>query len=146
MNNGAGQETLSQNILQENIDPNSVSSLTLAYLGDSVYELIVRTFALKRHNGNANEVNRCAKSFSNAAAQAMIAGLLLDELSEKELQVYKRGRNAKSVSAPKSCSISEYRRATGLEALCAYLYLSGNPQRAFELVQSGIEKYEREQK
>ena len=124
------------------VDPDSVSSLTLAYVGDSVYELIVRTIALKRHNGSANDVNKYAKSLSNAQTQAKMADCLLEEMTEKEMQVYKRGRNAKSVSAPHTCSISEYRRATGLEALCAYLYLKGNSARARELVELGIEKME----
>ena len=124
------------------IDPDSVSSLTLAYVGDSFYELTVRTLALERHNSNAGELNKCAKAFSNAAAQARIANLLEEELSEKELRIFKRGRNAKSVSAPHSCSISEYRRATGLETLCGYLYLSGEGERATQLIRTGIAKLE----
>ena len=122
------------------IDPASVSSLTLAYLGDSVYELILRTLALERHNGNPNDTNRFAKEYSNAPAQARIADALAEEMSEKEMAVFKRGRNAKSVSAPKNCRVGEYRKATGLEALCGYLYLSGNEARAKSLVETGIEK------
>lgn len=123
-------------------DPTRVASLTLAYVGDSVYELIIRSIALERHNGKAGDLNTFAKKYSNAPAQAKLAGLLLEEMSEEETAVYKRGRNAKSVSAPHSCTISEYRRATGLEALCAYLYLKGNMTRAFELVRMGIAKEE----
>ena len=126
--------------VKTHVDPDSVSSLTLAYVGDSVYELIVRTMALEAHNGNANDVNKFAKSYSNAQMQAKIADSLLEEFTEKELQVYKRGRNAKSVSAPRTCTISEYRRATGLEALCAYLYLKGDAARAHELIKLGMEK------
>lgn len=125
------------------IDPDSVSSLSLAYVGDSVYELILRTIALKDHNGKAGDLNKFVKKYSNAQAQAVIARLLLDDLSEKEMSVYKRGRNAKSISAPHTCSISEYRMATGLEALCAYLFLIGNVSRAEELVQTGIARSEK---
>ena len=121
------------------VDPMLVASLTLAYLGDSVYELIVRTMALERNNGKANDLNSFAKKYSNAPAQAKLAELLQDKMTEEELAVYKRGRNAKSVSAPHTCTISEYRRATGIEALCAYLYLSGKMARAEELVRIGIE-------
>lgn len=95
-----------------------------------------------KHNGNVNDVNKCAKSLSNAVAQAKIADLLMEDMTENEVRIFKRGRNAKSVSAPKTCSISEYRKATGLEALCAYLYLSGDVERAKELVTIGIDKYE----
>ena len=125
-------------------DPSGVASLTLAYVGDSVYELIVRTIALERHNGKANDLNIFAKKYSNAQAQARLAELLQDEMTEEETAVYKRGRNAKSVSAPHTCTISEYRRATGLEALCAYLYLSCKMERAEELVRMGIELAENE--
>lgn len=124
------------------MDPDGVSSLTLAFVGDSVYEVIVRTISLMKHNGNVNDVNKCAKSLSNAVAQAKIADLLMEDMTENEVRIFKRGRNAKSVSAPKTCSISEYRKATGLEALCAYLYLSGDVERAKELVTIGIDKYE----
>ena len=126
----------------ETADPTQVASLTLAYVGDSVYELIIRTIALERHNGKANELNSFAKKYSNAQAQARLAELIQEKMTEAELAVYKRGRNAKSPSAPHTCTISEYRRATGLEALCAYLYLKGDMARAFELVCIGLEKDE----
>ncbi len=123
-----------------NVDPDSVSALTLAYLGDSVYELTLRSLGLERHNGNANDVNRFVKGLSNAVAQAKMADALADELTEKEMRIFKHGRNAKSVSAPKTCSISEYRKATGLEALCGYLYIEDNCERIRELVETGIER------
>lgn len=123
-------------------DPAKVASLTLAYVGDSVYELIIRSIALERHNGKAGDLNTFAKKYSNAPSQAKLAELLQEEMSEEEMAVYKRGRNAKSVSAPHNCTISEYRRATGIEALCAYLYLKGDIARAFELIRTGISKEE----
>ena len=123
-------------------DANSVSNLSLAFLGDSVYELVIRNLALLKHNGNAGDLNHITKEYTNAKAQAAISELLLEELSEEEMHIYKRGRNAKSVSAPKSCSISEYRRATGLEALFGHLYLDGKISRITELITKGLEKYE----
>ncbi len=124
--------------MAQKIDPASVSSLTLAYVGDSVYELAVRTYALQEHNTNPNEVNKAAKELSRATRQAVMAELLSDEFTEQEMHIFKRGRNAKSVSAPHTCTISEYRRATGLEALLGYLYLDGNEARVWELVTLGI--------
>lgn len=122
------------------IDPDNLPSLTLAYLGDSVFERILRTEAIRRFPGNVGEVNRFAKRFSNAQAQAQMAELISEEMTEAEMHVYKRGRNAKSVSAPRTCTISEYRRATGLEALCGYLFLKGQESRAVKLVTLGIDK------
>jgi len=97
---------------------------------------------VSRFGGNVNGIDHYAKRFSNAHAQAQIVQILMDDLDDEEMHVFKRGRNAKSVSAPRSCTISEYRRATGLEALCGYLYLSGREERARELVHRGIAEYE----
>ncbi len=121
-------------------DPDTISSLSLAYIGDSVYELIMRTIALSKHNGSANMINRFAKKYSNASTQAQMISAIADDLTEREMHIYKRGRNAKSVSAPKNCTISQYRMATGLEALFAHLYIEGKWDRAVELAIAGIEK------
>ena len=123
-------------------DASSVSSLVLAYIGDSFYELTVRTFAVSLHNSSVERVNNYTKKYTKATAQARISELLADELTEKEMQVFKRGRNAKSASVPSSCSVSEYRRATGLEALVGYLYLSEQKERAKELILTGIERFD----
>ena len=124
------------------LDANTVSNLSLAFLGDSVYELVIRNLALLKLNGKAGDLNHITKEYSNAKTQAQIIELLQDDLTEEEMHIFKRGRNAKSVSAPKSCSISEYRRATGLESLLGHLYLDGRLDRVVELVKTGIEKYE----
>ncbi len=125
------------------IDEKQTSALALAYVGDSVYELAVRTLALERSNTNVNYLDTFVKKFTNAKAQAKVVQLIAADFSEQEMRVFKRGRNAKSVTAPHTCSISEYRRATGLECLAGYLYLQGNADRAAELVKKGIELYER---
>ncbi len=125
------------------IDEKQTSALALAYVGDSVYELTVRTMALERSNTNVNELDTFVKKFTNAKAQAKVAQLIAADFSEQEMRVFKRGRNAKSVTAPHTCSISEYRRATGLECLAGYLYLQENADRAAELIKKGIELYER---
>ncbi|MBR3644350.1 MAG: ribonuclease III [Parasporobacterium sp.] len=116
------------------------SSLQLAFFGDSVYELFVREHVLKNVSGHVEKLNRYSKMFSRAVTQAKIADFLLSEelLSEEEQAVFKRGRNAKSASVPKSCSPVEYRKATGLEALMGYLFLTERKERAEELFLLGI--------
>ena len=123
---------------QEIIPNKTISSAALAFLGDSVFELTIRTRIVRECEGNVQELNRRSKALTNARAQAQMAIHLLGQLTEEELAVYKRGRNLKSLTAPKSCSISEYRRATGLEALMGYLYLEGRESRIRELVDTAV--------
>ena len=127
------------------IDALAVSPLVLAYIGDSFYELTVRTHALSLHNSSVERVNNYTKKYTKATAQAAISELITEDLTEKEMHVFKRGRNSKSASVPSSCTVSEYRRATGLEALVGFLYLDGQKERAEELILSGIEKYDMDQ-
>lgn len=124
------------------LDPDTVSPRSLAFLGDAVYELKIRVYALNRLNGKVGDLNSITKKMVTAKAQAMIADALADSLSEKEFSVFKRGRNVKSVAAPHSCTIGEYRKATGLEALFGYLYVQGNEERINELTEAAIEVYE----
>ena len=116
------------------------SSAALAFLGDSVYELNIRSRILKEHRGNAGSLNNRSKALTNAKTQSRMAKALADILTEEEMSVYKRGRNYKSPSVPKSCSVGEYRRATGLEALIGYLFIVGRHDRIEELISEGIEK------
>ncbi|MBQ9031028.1 MAG: ribonuclease III [Parasporobacterium sp.] len=112
----------------------NISSAALAFLGDSVFEINIRSRIVMACEGNAEELNKRSKSLTNAKAQSRIADRIGEILSEEELAVYKRGRNLKSLTAPKSCTISEYRRATGLEALMGYLFLQGRQERIDELI------------
>lgn len=116
-----------------------VSSPALAFLGDSVYELNIRAGLVRAGDLQAEELNRQSKALTNARAQARMADRLQEMMTAEELAVYKRGRNHKSVTAPKSCTISEYRRATGLEALMGFLFLEGDQARIDELIRAGIE-------
>lgn len=118
---------------------NNMSSAALAFLGDSVYELNIRNRVVNECEGSADELNKKSKALTNAKAQALIANVWQEMLTEEEMAVYKRGRNFKSISAPRSCSISEYRRATGVEALLGYLFLEGRTERIDELISAGIE-------
>ena len=122
------------------VDVRAYSPLTLAYIGDSVYELVIRTVVVKRANRTANELHKRTVKYVQAGVQAAMIEALLEELTEEEAAVYKRGRNAKSHTSAKNASIQDYRKATGFEALMGYLYLNGQTDRMLYLIRTGIEK------
>lgn len=117
-----------------------ISPLILAYEGDAVYELKVRTYLLENADGNVNSLHRRASAFVSAAAQSDIMEFLELLLSEEETEIYHRGRNAKSHSRPKNAEMISYRRATGFECLFGFLYLSGQTERIDELFDIIVEK------
>ena len=119
---------------------NKQAMLSLAHVGDAVYELLVRSMLCARGPVQVNSEHRRTVSYVNAGAQAKAAGIILPMLSEKELAVYKRGRNAKVNSVPKHADISDYHAATGLETLFGYLYLKGETDRINELFDMIVSK------
>ena len=119
-------------------DLRTYSPLTLAYIGDAIYDLVIRTIVVERGNKSANNLHKKTVSYVNARVQAKMIDALEDELTEEETAIYHRGRNAKSYTAAKNASIIEYRKATGLEALCGYLYLGGQQERLLYLVREAI--------
>lgn len=123
-------------------DVRTYAPLTLAYLGDAVYELVIRSVLVSRRDMQVHHLHEHATGYVSAAAQARLAQELLPELTEEELGYYRRGRNAKSFSVPKHAAVSDYRTATGFEALCGYLYLTGQTERLLALIRLGVEKTE----
>lgn len=121
-------------------DVNTYSPLALAYIGDGVYELAIRTLILNRGNVQVNKMHKKAASLVKAEAQANFYKLLEEELKPEEIAVYKRGRNAKSFTVAKNATMQDYRMATGFEALMGYLYLSEQFERMAELLGTGLEK------
>ena len=124
------------------VDVRAYSPLTLAYIGDAIYDVIIRTVVVERANRGANELHKKTSSFVKAQTQAMMIEALLPVLSDEEEAVYKRGRNAKSYTSAKNASIADYRKATGFEALIGYLYLMDNMPRILELIKEGLAKLE----
>lgn len=112
--------------------PNEYSPAALAYLGDSVLELMVRRHLVDKGISDAGKLNELSRSFVSAKAQSDAVEKILDKLSEEELTYFKWGRNLHS-AVPKSASVAQYRRATGMETLFAALYIEGNTQRLNEL-------------
>ena len=123
----------------ESIDLRNYSPLTLAFLGDCVFDLIIRTVIVERGNRTAESLHKKKSVVVKAQTQARMAELLLPSLSEEELAVYKRGRNAKSYSTAKNASVSDYRKATGFEALLGYLYLQDMEERIIQLVKTALQ-------
>lgn len=122
----------------EDQDLRSYSPLTLAYIGDGVYELIIRTILVKKGNCPVNRFHKKASSLVKAGAQSAIMEVIEEELTPEELSVYRRGRNAHSPTMAKHATMADYRRATGFEALMGYLYLKEDYTRMLTLVRMGI--------
>ena len=115
-------------------DPRTIPGLTLAYLGDCIYELIIRSMLVEQGIMHVSDLNKAAVAHVRAGAQAKLMQSIEGKLTEDETAVYHRGRNAKSASIPKNASVAEYRTATGFEALMGYLYLKGETDRILELL------------
>ena len=122
----------------EEKDLRTYSPLTLAYIGDGVYELVIRTVLVKKGNCPVNQLHRKASSLVKAASQSAMMEFIEPMLTEEEHSVYRRGRNAHSPTMAKHATMAEYRRATGFEALMGYLYLKEDFCRIVELVRAGI--------
>lgn len=120
------------------------SPLALAYIGDAVYELIIRSLVLNEGNRQVQKMHKRTSSMVQASAQARIITALNDRLTDEEHAVYKRGRNAKSMSPAKNQSVSDYHKATGFEALMGYLYLKKEWKRMLELIKAGLDALENE--
>ena len=121
------------------VDLAGYSPLTLAYIGDCVYELIIRTIFVYRGNAPVDKLNRKASSLAKASTQSAMIEALLGRLTEEEQSVYRRGRNAHFHTRAKNATVRDYKRATGFEALSGYLYLGKRFDRIMELVKAGIE-------
>ena len=120
-------------------DVRGYSPLTLAYIGDAVYELLIRTMVVTSANAPVNKLHKKSSLLAKAPAQSAMAEALLPAFTEEELAVYKRGRNAHSYTKAKNATTGDYRRATGFEAVFGYLYLKGDMKRIDELFQMAVE-------
>ena len=115
------------------------SPLTLAYLGDAVYEMVIRTICVKRANMQTQKLHRKVTGYVSAKAQAKMMDALIGELTAAEESIYRRGRNSKPYTKAKNASMEEYLKATGFEALVGYLYLQKEYERMNALIAHGIE-------
>lgn len=128
----------------EEVDIKTYSPLTLAFIGDCVFDLIVRSVIVSRGNRPTQSLHKMKSEFVKAKTQCDLAEAIYEELEEEEQAVYRRGRNAKSYSNAKNATVADYRKATGFEALVGYLYLQGREERIIELTKIGLKKLELE--
>ncbi len=122
-------------------DIRNYSPLDLAFIGDCIYELIVRTYLIEKHNLSPHDLQVEAMKLVNAKTQAFVISEMEHMLSKDEADIYRRGRNAKTASVAKNASVSEYRHATGFEALLGYLYITGKEERLLETVKTAVDIY-----
>ena len=133
-------EIIKQNMDLEDIDTVNYSPLTFAYIGDAIFELVIRTMIVDEANRSANDLHKMSSEYVKASTQAKLAEILMDDFDEEELAVFKRGRNTKINSKAKNASFNDYKKATGFEAVMGYLYLEGKTERMIELIKKGLEK------
>lgn len=123
---------------EQNVD--GYSPLVLAYMGDCVYELFIRTKVVNEGNMQVSKMHRKSAQLVKASTQAKMVHAIMELLTDAEKRIYKRGRNTKSVTMAKNSTVMDYRMATGFEALIGYLYLSGQKERMVELICAGLER------
>lgn len=135
----AGVGLFKDNLLpNKKTNPEQLPSLALAYIGDAVYELVIRQYLLSQGAVKVNQLHKMAVRYVRAGAQAKALHTLEGNLTEEEIAVVRRGRNAKSATLPKNADLMEYRHATALEALIGYLYLQDRQSRVLELIKTAI--------
>lgn len=127
---------------EKQTDIRSYSPLTLAYIGDAIFEMVIRTLIVEKGQKAANTLHKHTTKIVCAGTQAALVEALFDEMTQQEQDIYRRGKNTKINSSAKNASLSDYRKATGFEAVCGYLYLTDQTKRIVELVRMGLEKLE----
>ena len=124
----------------ENVDIRTYSPLTLAYIGDGIFDLVIRSLIVGKGNTKASQLHYQTSHIVKAETQAKIIEALEEDLTEEEADIYRRGRNAKSPTTAKNASKIDYRKATGFEALMGYLYLKEDYSRMIDLIHLGLEE------
>lgn len=121
-------------------DIRTYSPLALAFLGDAVFSLVIRTMIVAEGNRQAQKLHQATSYYVCAGAQARIGDAIADLLTDEERTIYRRGRNANPAHQAKNATTEDYLKATALETLCGYLYLQHETDRMLELIREGIER------
>ena len=123
----------------KDVDIRTYSPLTLAYIGDGIFDIVNRSVVVGKGNTKANLLHKHTSNIVKAHTQALMIEALLPHLTQEESDVYHRGRIAKSPSMAKNATMADYRKATGLEAVMGYLYLKDDFERVVSLTKLGVE-------
>lgn len=123
----------------KDVDIRTYSPLTLAYIGDGIFDMVIRSVVVGKGNTKASQLHKHTSSIVKAHTQAVMIEALEPHLTKEEADIYRRGRNAKSPTMAKNATMADYRKATGLEALMGYLYLSDDFERVVELTKLGVQ-------
>ncbi len=123
----------------EQKDIRTYSPLTLAYIGDAIFDVIVRSILVNRGNTAVNNLHKRASAIVKAQTQADLAAALMDDFTDEERDIYRRGRNSKPHTKAKNASTMEYLEATGFEAVIGFLYMQGDFDRICDLVAKGVD-------
>ena len=126
----------------KDIDIRTYSPLTLAYIGDDVFDLIIRTIVVNKGNTSPNKLHSNTIQYVSARAQSNILDSIMPIITDEEKDIARRGRNSKPHSKAKNASTIDYLKATALESVVGYLYLKDDMERIFELIKYGINKIE----
>ena len=127
-------ESIKKELELSDVDIRTYNPLTLAFIGDCVFEMIIRSFLVCKGNKSVNALAKEKNAIVNAKTQSKMAEFLLEYFTEEEADVYRRGKNAKTANHSKSAAYNEYHKATGIESLFGYLYMTGNTDRCIELI------------
>lgn len=127
-----------------NIDLGTISMQTLAFIGDSVYNVYIRTYLASVSNVQTGKLHVKSIKYVSARGQAKTIDKLMDSLSEEEINIYKRGRNTNIHTVSKNVDVVEYKKSTGFEALIGYLYIAKNTKRLEEIVKFSIDYINKE--
>ena len=132
---------MEESVKTEQVNAYQYSPLALAYMGDSILDLLVKKYFVTHSNMQPHKYHVEVSKIVKAVNQADYIDQIMEELSEDELDVYKRGRNTNTHSKAKNATMGQYRKATGLEALYGYLYLKGDMERLQYFVNGMIKQY-----
>ena len=130
-------------VKEKQLDVKRMKPLALAYIGDTIFDLYIRSRIVLTKEEAPNLMHTEAVQFVKAGSQAQMMKLILDDLTEEETEAFKRGRNQKSLTVPKNANLFDYKWATGFEALFGYLYVVGQEERLYELMKSATDRFEK---
>ena len=131
---------LKKNLQIEDKDIRTFSPLSLAYMGDTIFDLMIRSVVLANGNTPVSKMHKACSEIVCATSQAAMIDAIFDDLTVEEKEVVTRGRNAKSKTTAKNASVLDYRKATSLEALLGYLYMEDKVDRLYEIITLGLKK------